>query len=243
MLKVLCRISVSTLLMLALAVSADADEPANAKQIDELLAEVKQLRNLLERHLSTQGTQAQQPPQTFKMDVSSAPYLGAKDAPLAIVEFLDYQCHFCQQFNQQAFQDLKKLYIDSGKVRFYVVNLPSDTHPNALLAAESGRCAVEQGLFWAMHDRLQLDPSRLELENLVNHAREVGADAVTFRQCVESGKHRKAIQQEAYEFTSKGVRGTPTFVIGKNASGSVEGELVLGAVPFGIFEKKLSEIK
>ncbi|MGH9426894.1 MAG: DsbA family protein [Terriglobia bacterium] len=76
------------------------------------------------------------------------------------MQFTDYQCEFCQRFHQQTFQDLKKHYIESGKVRFYSMDLPLDIHQNALLAAQAGRCAGEQGQFWAMHDRMQANPER-----------------------------------------------------------------------------------
>ena len=148
-------------LALASGVSVYAEEPGpSRKQMDDLLAEVREVRRLLEAKVTNPAQPTAQP---VKVDVSTAPSLGSPDAPLAIVEVLDYQCRFCQQFHQQTFQDLKKYYIDTGKARFFVVNLPGESHENALLAAESGRCAADQKLFWAMHARLQSVPERLGL--------------------------------------------------------------------------------
>jgi protein-disulfide isomerase len=84
------------------------------------------------------------------------------------VELTDFQCPFCNQFFQETFPELKRNYIDSGKVRFYSMDLPLDLHQNALLAAQAGRCAGEQGQFWPMHDRMQCNPTRLEIANVVS---------------------------------------------------------------------------
>ena len=65
--------------------------------------------------------------------------LGSKDAPVTMVEFTDYQCPFCQRFHTTVFAELKKNYIDTGKVRFYSRDLPLDQlHPNAIAGGGSG---------------------------------------------------------------------------------------------------------
>jgi protein-disulfide isomerase len=68
-----------------------------------------------------------------------------------MVEFTDYQCPFCRRFEADSFAQLKKDYIDTGKVRFVSRDLPLDFHPNAPAAAmaaapvsstNSGKCAM-----------------------------------------------------------------------------------------------------
>src|SRR6266446_8294402 len=96
------------------------------------------------------------------------PFLGSKEAPLTIVEFDDFQCPYCNRFYLETFPDLKKNYIDSLQVRFYSMDFPLDIHQNALLAAEAGRCAGDQGSFWPFHDRMQSNPQQLELKHLLD---------------------------------------------------------------------------
>ena len=67
---------------------------------------------------------------------------------MTIVEFMDYQCTFCRQFHSQTFANLKKFYIDTGKVRFFVMDFPLDIHSQALLAAQAARCSADQNKFW-----------------------------------------------------------------------------------------------
>jgi protein-disulfide isomerase len=137
---------------------------------------------------------------------------------------------------------VKKNYIDSGKVRFYSMNLPLEIHPNAMLAAQAGRCAADQEHFWPMHDRMQRNPDRLRLTDLVGYATEFGLDTGAFQECVQSGKHQQQIEEEAREAAIKGARGTPAFVIGRSTSEGVEGELVIGAESYGPFEEHLKRV-
>ena len=124
-------------LWLAAALAAQTpNEPGiTRQQADEILNELRQIRQLLEKQ-NKAGEAEPAKPSRIKLDLRNSPMLGSKNAPLTIVEFTDYQCPFCQRFHTMVFGDLKKNYIDTGKVRFYSRDLPLDSlHPNATRAA------------------------------------------------------------------------------------------------------------
>jgi protein-disulfide isomerase len=222
--------------------ASNAEDGVNCKQqLDQVLSELHDLRKLIEsRPVAAPAVEPQ--PERAAIDVGDAPLLGSKDAPLTVVEFTDYQCPFCERFFKETFPDLKKVYIDSGKVRFYVMDLPlTEIHKSALTAAQAAHCAGEQGQFWAMHDRMQANRDRLQIADLTGYAGELGMDEGIFRQCIESGKFRGAVEESARMAQAKGARGTPAFVVGKSTPTGVEGQLIIGAVPLGIFEKALRE--
>jgi protein-disulfide isomerase len=50
---------------------------------------------------------------------------------VTVVEFGDYQCPFCRKYHTTAFADLKKNYVDAGKVRYIVRDFPLPFHANA----------------------------------------------------------------------------------------------------------------
>ena len=131
--------------------------------------------------------------------------------PLTIVEFTDYQCPFCQRFHATAFGELKKNYIDTGKVRFYSRDLPLDFHPNAMRAAEAARCATEQGQFWKLRDVMGANPDKLDMDSLVADAADLKMDVPAFRACVESEKYKNAVQTDVLEAMKIGADGTPDF--------------------------------
>ena len=85
--------------------------------------------------------------------VGNLPVLGKTDAKVTIVEFSDYQCPFCARFYSQTEGQLRKDYIDSGKVKFYYRDFPlTSIHPGAQKAAEAARCAGDQDKYWQYHD-------------------------------------------------------------------------------------------
>ena len=167
-------------------------DPGRAcRDMDQVLNEIRQLEELIENQ-GKQNVQAM----PAKVNITKAPLLGSVSAPLTLVEFTDYQCPFCQRFFLQTFPELKRTYIDTGIVRFYVMDFPLPAHKNALQAAQAARCASDQGKFWEMHDQMQAHPETLEINELVGYAREFGMNADEFRSCIESGKHRQAVQDE-----------------------------------------------
>ncbi len=79
---------------------------------------------------------------------------GKKDAPVTIVEFTDYQCPFCSRYVNEAYPEIIKNYVDKGKVRYILRNLPLPFHKYSKEAAIAAYCAGKQGKYWEMHDKL-----------------------------------------------------------------------------------------
>ena len=213
------------------------------QQADEILTELRQIRQLLERQAQAQA-KAPAEAAHAKINLEGAEMLGSKTAPLTIVEFTDYQCPFCQRFHVSVFGDLKKEYIDTGKVRFYSRDLPLDSiHPNARRAAEAARCASDQHQFWTFRDAMGAHPDKLDLESLLADAKGLKMDVPQFRTCVESHKYKEAIDGDLLEAMRIGADGTPAFVIGKSTPEGVDGELMVGAQPLIEFERRLKALE
>ena len=230
-------------LALLLPLGAQQNDTITRQQADAILSELKQIRQILERVTTPQTAQAPAPPTHAKMSLAGMQMLGNASAPLTIVEFTDYQCPFCQRFHVTTFAELKKNYIDTGKLRFYSRDLPLDIHSNALRAAEAARCAIGEGKYWQIRDIMGANPDKLDLEHLVGFATELKMDPAAFRACVTSEKFKTQIQADMVEAMKIGANGTPTFVIGKSLPDGVEGEVVMGALPFPVFEEKLKALE
>jgi protein-disulfide isomerase len=161
------------------------------------------------------------------------------------VEFTDYQCPYCRQFHVTVFGELKKNFIDTGKVRFYSRDLPLDQlHPNAIRAAQAARCAADQGQgqYWKLRDLMGSNPDKLDLESLVSAAGSLNMDTTAFRTCVQSQKYKEAVQADVLEAMKIGAEATPTFVLGKSTPQGVDGELIVGAQPYTEFVKAISKL-
>jgi len=214
------------------------------QQGEQILQELRQIRQLLERQQAKPAPQPQEeaPTKAKITDLSAVPMLGSKNAPFTIVEYTDYQCPFCQRFHVTAFAELKKAYIDTGKVRFFSKDMPLDFHPNAMRAAMAARCAGEQGKFWELRDTMGANPNSLDMEHIVGFAADLKMDTGALRACIDSGKYKEPVQRDVLEAMKIGANGTPTFVVGRSLGNGVDGELVVGAMPFQMFDVKLKEL-
>jgi protein-disulfide isomerase len=231
---------------LPLAAQPAADQGGLTRQQgDEILKELRQIRQLLERQQAKPAAQPQEegPTKAKITDLSKVSMLGSKEAPFTIVEYTDYQCPFCQRFHVTAFPELKKAYIDSGKVRFYSKDMPLDFHPNAMRAAMAARCAGEQGKFWELRDTMGANPNSLDIEHILNFAGNLKLDTGALRACIDGGKYKETVQNDVLEAMRIGANGTPTFIVGKSVGEGVDGELVVGAMPFQMFDSKLKELQ
>jgi len=226
------------------AVPANQEPGITRQQADQILNELRLIRQLLEQQAKAGAPAAPQPPKVSRatLNMEGVAMLGSKDAPLTIVEYTDYQCPFCQRFHVTAFNELKKAYIDTGKVRFYSRDLPLDFHPNAMRAALAARCAGEQGQFWKLRDIMGANPDKLDIDHIVGFAADLKIDAAGLRACVVSEKYKSAIEADLLEAMKVGAQGTPTFVLGKSTATGVEGEVMEGAMPFPMFDQKLKEL-
>ena len=95
-------------------------------------------------------------PKKITMDTflsNGSPILGDPNAPITLVEFGDYQCHYCNVFFQSIEKDILKNYVDTGKVKiiFKDYNIIGE---DSVIASQGAHCANDQGLFWEYHDIL-----------------------------------------------------------------------------------------
>lgn len=165
------------------------------------------------------------------------PTLGNKDAKVTVVEFSDLQCPFCKQFADGTFGQIKKEYIDTGKIRFVFRHYPLRAiHPYAVGAGEATECAREQGKFWEMHDEIFANQTAITKEDLKKYAGKIGLNQGQFDSCVDGNKYKSRVEEDEKMGTGVGVNGTPAFF--------VNGKMISGAQPFDNFKNVIeAELK
>lgn len=143
--------------------------------------------------------------------------LGSADAKVTIVEYASMTCPHCAHFENDVFDNLKKKYIDNGKVRFVYREFPLDN----LAAAVSmlARCAGGDKTFpliqtfyakqadWAF---TQGNP----VPKLLDIAKQAGFTQESFDKCLTDQKLLDQITaQRTRASDTFGVNATPTFFI------------------------------
>ena len=173
---------------------------------------------------------------TFVSNGSSI--LGNPNAPITLVEFGDYQCHYCNVFFQSIEKDILKNYVDTGKVKiiFKDYNIIGE---DSVKASQGAHCANDQGLFWEYHDILYSNWTGenngwASSENLAIFAQQIGLNMNKWSECMNKGSHSQIILKSNDDARTLQLTGTPAFFI-INSEGEVS--KLFGAQPFEVFKK------
>jgi protein-disulfide isomerase len=216
------------------------------EQGDTILAELqsikKELNQIKQKGLAQQGRGKPANLKTAQVSTLGNPILGDLKAPVTLVEFTDYQCPYCQNFYSKAYKKLKTQYIDTGKLRLVLRDLPLPKHLYAKTAAISTHCAGEQDKFWQMHDALFEAKGKINQAEILGYAKSIGLDTSSFKSCLTSGRHDKDIEQDVIEAKLAGIRGTPSFVLGRTTDNLVDGTLLRGTRPFVTFKDEIESL-
>lgn len=168
---------------------------------------------------------------TADLNLEDEPMMGSEDANVTVVEFGDYQCPYCRQFDQSTFPQIKENYIDTGKANFYYVNYAflGDDSTQASVASE---CVYDQTGdsegFWDFHHAvfdnqgsensgwvttdLMVDLANSSVENL---------NTGELRQCITNEETLDEVQSDRQMGSSSGVTGTPAiYVNGESVPGN-----------------------
>jgi protein-disulfide isomerase len=159
--------------------------------------------------------------------------VGDPKAPVTIVEYASMTCGHCANFHINTYPELKKKYIDTGKVRLIFREFPLDQL--ALAASMLARCAgndryfpLVEAFFHQQKDWLVQQP----LRPLLAIARQAGFTEESFNECLKNQKVQDAIvagqERAAKQFQ---VQSTPTFFI--------NGKQFRGAYSFTELEKEI----
>jgi protein-disulfide isomerase len=156
------------------------------------------------------------PPEDFSkvhdIEVAHSPVFGKKDAPVTLVEFVDFQCPFCARFHPPM-TEAAKAYPD--KVNYMLKNFPLSFHPQARPASKAAFAAGEQGKYWEMADALMANGNSLSEDKFEELAKGLGLNMDKFLKDYKDkdAKWEDFIQKDMALGSQVGVRGTPTFYI------------------------------
>lgn len=155
--------------------------------------------------------------------------LGPENAPAKLLVFSDFMCPGCRFFATEIEPQLKREFIDKGKLQLVFYDYPlGGNHIHSFLAARAARCAGDQNRFWEYHDNLfgklsdwgvsQSPP----VDDFVNYAGGLGMDKGQFGQCLKSDKYQDVVSASRLLGDQLGVNVTPTLILnGKRVQGEI----------------------
>ena len=169
---------------------------------------------------------------------NGSPILGDSNAPITLVEFGDYQCHYCHVFFDSIEENIIKNYVETGKVKmiFKDYNIIGE---DSIKASQGAHCANDQGLFWEYHDILYSNWTGenngwASSENLAIFAQQIDLNMDEWSECMIKGSHSQIILKSNDDARTLELTGTPAFFV-INSEGKVS--KLFGAQPFEVFKK------
>ena len=150
--------------------------------------------------------------------------IGNENAPVTIIEYASMTCPHCANFHKTTYPELKKKYIDTGKVRFIFREFPLDQLAAAafMLARCGGKeryFPLIETLFEQQNDWVVQRP----LAPLQAISKQAGISEKAFNECLKNQQVLDGIEEVRQRASQKlNVQSTPTFFInGKLFRGSV----------------------
>lgn len=135
---------------------------------------------------------------------------GPEEAKIYLVEFSDFQCPACREFQPVVDKLLDKY---KGRIIFGYRHFPLPRHAFAFKAAEAAEAAGEQGKFWVMYTYLFAHQEQLSDEFIKNSGKAIGLDQEKFQMALKKGKYSDKIRKDMSDGNKFGVNSTPTFFL------------------------------
>jgi protein-disulfide isomerase len=169
---------------------------------------------------------------------NGSPILGDLNAPITLIEFGDYQCHFCNVHFHNTEHDLLENYIYTGKVKMIFKDF-TIIGPDSINAAHGTHCADDQGKFWEYHDILYNNWTGenngwASSDNLLRFAQEIELNIDEWSNCMIEARHSQIITDSSKNARDLGITGTPAFFVVGSENNIIK---ISGAQPFENFEE------
>jgi protein-disulfide isomerase len=157
--------------------------------------------------------------------------IGKPGAPVTIIEYASLACPICRVFHGKVFPQLKKTYIDTGKVVFIYREFPIGKSAQA--AAVVARCAPPKDYF-RISERLLANfgkwaAQEIQADALYKLVQDTGLTRAQFDSCLANQPINEGIVWSKQRGRKLGVQGTPTFFI--------NGQKVRGIMSFEEMQK------
>ncbi len=165
--------------------------------------------------------------------------IGNNNAPIIIIEYASMSCSHCANFHNNTLPDLKKEYIDTGKVKYVFRDFPYN-YP-ALLGSMVMRCIPSEVRYDYMNALYKLQNMWVVRENAITRQelykimQTGGMTKENFDTCLSNVDLENKILQEVIAAQSEfNIRSTPSFLI--------NGDLLEGDKSIKVFRQILDKI-
>jgi protein-disulfide isomerase len=183
-----------------------------------------------------------------KLKTDGAAGTGTAGAPVAIVEFSDFECPYCKEEAKLLREHLLTAY--PKEVKMYFKEFPLESiHPWAKAAALAGRCVFQQSppAFWTYHDWIFGSQEQTTAENfkdrLMDWAKgQPDLDALQLGRCLDTKATEPDIEKTLAQGHDLGINSTPTlFVNGRRITQAIDWNSLKSIIDYEIEYQKTAK--
>jgi protein-disulfide isomerase len=171
---------------------------------------------------------------------SSDHIVGSVNAPIALVEYSDFQCPYCQLI----YPSLKQIQQSSnGQISWVMREFPLyQIHPEAMPAANAAECIAEQlgnDGWWKFVDDDFANQANIGDAFFTAEAQKLGVDMTKYNNCVKNSTYLSKIEAQTTEAENNGGNGTPFTVVINTKTGKQYP--IPGALPLAQLQQVVAE--
>lgn len=141
--------------------------------------------------------------------------LGRADAPVTMIEYVSLTCPYCRAFHEKVLAEIKRDYIDKGRVRLIVREFPIGKTAGA--ATIVNRCIGENKYFALLHrflvEQRTWVSQEVRRDAIFEVARKEGMTRPQFDACFDDKAVVDGLKWVKERGRRLGVAGTPTFFV------------------------------
>ncbi|MBP1081666.1 MULTISPECIES: thioredoxin domain-containing protein [Bacillus] len=167
------------------------------------------------------------------INYTDQPFIGDESAPVSIVEFGDYKCPYCKDFNKSFKPLIEKELVETGQAKFYFMNYSfiNVDSTRAAKYAETVYHELGNNAYWKFHnllyDKQPDDPSYEQIDFytdslLKETLKEIATDeeAAKVTDAVQKGSYDDEWDKDMSQVKEAGIESTPTILVnGKKFEG------------------------
>lgn len=142
--------------------------------------------------------------------------LGNENAGVTIIEYASMSCPACAHFHRNTYPELKRKYVDTGKVRLIIREFPLNNLAAAgsMLARCAGTTSNSIAFIDVLFDKQREWVKRDAVAALLNIARQAGFTEASFNSCLQDDKLLAKLSRRRDRASREfGVNATPSFFI------------------------------
>ena len=142
---------------------------------------------------------------------------GDDGASKTVFMYASYHCDFCRYFFSRTFPELKKNFLDNGKLKLVVKWVDFNDNPQVWYALQAASCIGRFGVYEKYHQLLLVNPDVVFTEDFARLIDDIMEDNSEIAECILQNNEYAYLRENVKEFRENNLTGTPTFVLNNHA--------------------------